>query len=307
MPRRELSSPGPSCSTAYAMWLMAARSVGCIVMRRARAVEASEPAVARSRSATVSGACVGRPEAPLLDGPPIRRLYGGDRLLRSPNDRRPGSVHRPGVRARRGGAGSVSRFGDPARHTADCVPVTREWRNGRRAGFRCQCPKGRGGSNPPSRTRRRRAPSSWTGPLRCRGPSSSRWAWIGDGSPSRLAARPRAAVGGGTSLRSVRNGARCDHTGRASAPGRTRVPLARQGWTMTLPTLWPESTRSWAATISSRSKAASTTTVRAPSATSSSSSRASSARSGAGPALTWPRAPIVCHRSATASRSTPPG
>jgi hypothetical protein len=28
----------------------------------------------------------------------------------------------------------------------------REWRNGRRAGFRCQCPKGRGGSNPPSRT-----------------------------------------------------------------------------------------------------------------------------------------------------------
>ncbi len=32
-------------------------------------------------------------------------------------------------------------------------PSTREWRNGRRAGFRCQCPKGRGGSNPPSRTR----------------------------------------------------------------------------------------------------------------------------------------------------------
>jgi hypothetical protein len=30
--------------------------------------------------------------------------------------------------------------------------VAREWRNGRRAGFRCQCPKGRGGSNPPSRT-----------------------------------------------------------------------------------------------------------------------------------------------------------
>ena len=28
----------------------------------------------------------------------------------------------------------------------------REWRNGRRAGFRCQCPQGRGGSNPPSRT-----------------------------------------------------------------------------------------------------------------------------------------------------------
>jgi hypothetical protein len=28
----------------------------------------------------------------------------------------------------------------------------REWRNGRRAGFRCQYPKGCGGSNPPSRT-----------------------------------------------------------------------------------------------------------------------------------------------------------
>lgn len=30
--------------------------------------------------------------------------------------------------------------------------VAREWRNGRRAGFRCQYPKGCGGSNPPSRT-----------------------------------------------------------------------------------------------------------------------------------------------------------
>src|SRR5215204_2830833 len=30
--------------------------------------------------------------------------------------------------------------------------IEREWRNGRRAGFRCQCPQGRGGSNPPSRT-----------------------------------------------------------------------------------------------------------------------------------------------------------
>ena len=28
----------------------------------------------------------------------------------------------------------------------------RKWRNGRRAAFRSQCPKGRGGSNPPSRT-----------------------------------------------------------------------------------------------------------------------------------------------------------
>ena len=29
----------------------------------------------------------------------------------------------------------------------------REWRNGRRAGFRCQCPQGRGGSTPLSRTK----------------------------------------------------------------------------------------------------------------------------------------------------------
>ena len=29
---------------------------------------------------------------------------------------------------------------------------SREWRNGRRAGFRCQCSQGRGGSSPPSRT-----------------------------------------------------------------------------------------------------------------------------------------------------------
>ena len=31
--------------------------------------------------------------------------------------------------------------------------ATGEWRNGRRAGFRCQCPSGRGGSSPPSPTR----------------------------------------------------------------------------------------------------------------------------------------------------------
>jgi hypothetical protein len=47
-------------------------------------------------------------------------------------------------------------WGDPAvwRERGPCstlVPA-REWRNGRRAGFRCQCPQGRGGSNPPSRT-----------------------------------------------------------------------------------------------------------------------------------------------------------
>ena len=33
----------------------------------------------------------------------------------------------------------------------------REWRNGRRASFRCWCPKGRGGSSPPSRTTQRAA------------------------------------------------------------------------------------------------------------------------------------------------------
>src|SRR5215213_1553738 len=32
-----------------------------------------------------------------------------------------------------------------------------EWRNGRRAGFRCQCPSGRGGSSPPSPTNRDQA------------------------------------------------------------------------------------------------------------------------------------------------------
>jgi hypothetical protein len=37
--------------------------------------------------------------------------------------------------------------------TAMVILVTREWRNGRRAGFRFQCPQGRGGSTPPSRTK----------------------------------------------------------------------------------------------------------------------------------------------------------
>src|SRR6478735_11681917 len=40
--------------------------------------------------------------------------------------------------------------------TGQVEEVAREWRNGRRAGFRCQCPKGRGGSNPPLRTDRDR-------------------------------------------------------------------------------------------------------------------------------------------------------
>jgi hypothetical protein len=38
----------------------------------------------------------------------------------------------------------------PSTLVRDSTP--REWRNGRRAGFRIRCPKGRGGSTPPSRT-----------------------------------------------------------------------------------------------------------------------------------------------------------
>src|SRR5690606_27268474 len=44
--------------------------------------------------------------------------------------------------------------------------VAREWRNGRRAGFRCQCPYGRGGSSPPSRTRSDGPLPSRTGAVR---------------------------------------------------------------------------------------------------------------------------------------------
>ena len=50
------------------------------------------------------------------------------------------------------GAAAGTRFGVPRGHAAHCLLVTREWRNGRRAVFRWQCPYGRGGSNPPSRT-----------------------------------------------------------------------------------------------------------------------------------------------------------
>src|SRR5690606_34638623 len=49
---------------------------------------------------------------------------------------------------------------------------------GRRAGFRCQCPQGRGGSSPPSRTRRGEAPgrtmSSGRGPLASGGSGRAR-------------------------------------------------------------------------------------------------------------------------------------
>lgn len=58
---------------------------------------------------------------------------------------------------------------------------TRKWRNGRRAVFRWQCPYGRGGSNPPLRTRRRWAPN-----LTVRGPSCVCWgpsSCLGEQSP----------------------------------------------------------------------------------------------------------------------------
>src|ERR1035437_9533868 len=59
------------------------------------------------------------------------------------------------------------RFGFPGGRPPHCVSA-REWRNGRRAGFRCQCPKGRGGSNPPSRTHEQ-SPEQWK---RCLGACS---------------------------------------------------------------------------------------------------------------------------------------
>lgn len=47
---------------------------------------------------------------------------------------------------------------------ASCVTQRASGGIGRRAGFRCQCPQGRGGSSPPSRTERRRPPGSSRGP-----------------------------------------------------------------------------------------------------------------------------------------------
>ena len=57
------------------------------------------------------------------------------------------------------GGSEVDRF---ARGVPGCARLSfslhlREWRNGRRASFRCWCPKGRGGSSPPSRTTQRAA------------------------------------------------------------------------------------------------------------------------------------------------------
>ena len=49
-------------------------------------------------------------------------------------------------------AGARFVIGCGLRDSAAAV-VLGEWRNGRRAGFRCQCPSGRGGSSPPSPTK----------------------------------------------------------------------------------------------------------------------------------------------------------
>ena len=70
---------------------------------------------------------------------------------------------------------SSHRVAEPARCQASQGALTfvlhlREWRNGRRASFRCWCPKGRGGSSPPSRTRN---PLQCKGFLRVWGPTSN--------------------------------------------------------------------------------------------------------------------------------------
>lgn len=52
-----------------------------------------------------------------------------------------------GIQARCGGSGI-----GPLQWYGPSVVFPGEWRNGRRAGFRCQCPSGRGGSSPPSPT-----------------------------------------------------------------------------------------------------------------------------------------------------------
>lgn len=73
-----------------------------------------------------------------------------------------GSPWLPGLRTKAAGR----RFRVP--HICVILSPSRsgEWRNGRRAGFRCQCPSGRGGSSPPSPTavvRESRSPESISG------------------------------------------------------------------------------------------------------------------------------------------------
>ena len=212
----ELSSPGPSCSTAYAMWLMAARSVGCIVMRRARAAEASEPAVARSRSATVSGACVGRPEAPLLDGPPIRRLYGGADWPRSPDDQAAGRGPWRAPRGASGLAGLAIRRG--IQQTVCLSRASGGMADALASGASVR--KGVGVQIPPRARDDERAPVRWNGALALSwGPRRhrvlDRRIWEDDRAPAR----------DGSPLAPDRNpappgGAGCDRTRRSPAPGR---------------------------------------------------------------------------------------
>ena len=59
-----------------------------------------------------------------------------------------------GLSATRAGLHTTKSAGPPVIISCGCRETgsMREWRNGRRAGFRCQCPQGRGGSTPLSRT-----------------------------------------------------------------------------------------------------------------------------------------------------------
>ncbi len=68
-----------------------------------------------------------------------------------------------------------------------CFPG--EWRNGRRAGFRCQCPSGRGGSSPPSPT--------LSGSTKGHGLERGRDLRAFRGSAVRACARPTVIVGDG--------------------------------------------------------------------------------------------------------------
>ncbi len=94
-----------------------------------------------------------------VDPHPGRGYRSPNRAPRQASRQTTGTVRAP-VRPLR------CQFREPAEHLhrprpygATEVPVgsvppahSGEWRNGRRAGFRCQCPQGRGGSSPPSPT-----------------------------------------------------------------------------------------------------------------------------------------------------------
>lgn len=79
--------------------------------------------------------------------------------------------------------------------------ATGEWRNGRRAGFRCQCPSGRGGSSPPSPTESSSAQSGTNGqvaemqPDRCVcGENADPWSVAAVGDPGAGPGPPFASV-----------------------------------------------------------------------------------------------------------------